>query len=85
MCQMTFACGNDNDFSLPRRDNNEMQTKKGRGTATHDVAREGEGGEGSLGNGTSLKAVTFAFACHICGYEIARTNFKLVSPGQGND
>lgn len=47
MCQMTFACGNDNDFSLPRRDNNEMQTKKGRGTATHDTKKgQGEGGEG---------------------------------------
>lgn len=44
MCQMTFACGNDNDFSLPRRDNNEMQTKKGRGTAAHDVARGRERG-----------------------------------------
>lgn len=46
MCQMTFACGNDNDFSLclsfslPRRDNNEMQTKKGQGTAAHEAGGE---------------------------------------------
>lgn len=51
----------------------------------HTMSQEGEREGGRLGNGTSLKAVTFAFACHICGYEIARTNFKLVSPGQGND
>lgn len=63
MCQMTFACGNDNDFCYV--DNNEMQTKD---KQPNDGGSEGMRVQGATGQDITAGRVhraTFAFACHI--------------------